>query len=194
MRVNPFALMLSVTLLIPTVGSCASPEETSATEGKNSDGEEKIVWGKESNGLVANLRALTTDMQPGDPIEFEIRVKNVSNEEVFLPGHKQLSPFAWSFNFGQWEWSILHSLPIVPLEPGDTASVRCLVATTRDSLTDEQKERRFNAVPFRSVKDPAKKLVRLPEGSYRVRASSWIPGSRVRLETNTIEVRVSERS
>ena len=60
-----------------------------------------------------------------------------------------------------------------------------LVATTKDSLTAEQKGRRFAAWPFRNVKT-AEKATRLPEGVYRVRATYFD-----RPETNVIEVRVS---
>ncbi len=191
MRVNPFVLMFFVMSLSPKVGLCADPEETPATEVKDSAGEMKIVWGKESNGLVANLRALTTAVKPGEPIEFEIRVKNVSKKEIRLLGHLKPSPATWSFNFGQWKWSPPGlSLPSVLLKPVDTTSVRCLVATTRDSLTAEQKKRRFLDAPFRNVNNK-KESVRLPEGVYRVRAASRFINARDRkvlIGTNTIGV------
>ena len=42
MRINPFVLMFFVMSLSPKVGLCADPEETPATEIKDSAGEEKI--------------------------------------------------------------------------------------------------------------------------------------------------------
>ena len=56
MRVNPFVLMFFVMSLSPKVGLCADPEETPATEVKDSAGEEKIAWGKDTNGLVAQMK------------------------------------------------------------------------------------------------------------------------------------------
>ena len=201
MRVNPFVLIFLVMSLSPKVGLCGDPEETPATEVKDSAIEKKITWGKETDGLVANLRALTPTVKPGEPMVFEILVKNVSKEEIRLLGHKNPSPSTWVFNFGQWVWlSPQPSLPSVPLKPGDTASVRCLVATTRDSMTAEHKSRfldnRWGAVfaPFRNVKSK-KESLRLPEGVYRVRASSpFISAHRkAAIETNTIEVRIIGR-
>src|SRR5262245_32435045 len=111
---------------------------------KKGVGEEKIEWGKETRGQVANLRALKTVVKSGEPIESEILVKNVSNRDVGLPsGHadEKMSACFWTFYFDEWEWRSAHlSARQVPLKPGETASVRCLVATTRDSMTAEQKE------------------------------------------------------
>ena len=106
MRVNPFVLMFIVMSVSPKVGLCAAPEETPATEVKDSAIEEKIAWGKEIDGLVANLRALTPAVKPGEPIEFEILVKNVSKKDVRLysgRAREKTSPCTWSFRFGQWE-------------------------------------------------------------------------------------------
>ena len=187
--------------LSPKVGLCVDPAETSATEVKDSAAEEQIAWGKETDGLVANLRALTPAVKPGEPMEFEILVKNVSKEEIRLLGYKKPSPSTWVFNFGQWVWlSPQPSLPSVALKPGDTASVRCLVATTRDSMTAEHKSRflgkRWGAdvAPFRNAKNK-KESLRLPEGVYRVRASSPFisAGRKAAIETNTIEVRIIDR-
>ena len=199
MRVNLFVLMFFVMSLSPKVGLCAAPEETPATEIKDSAVEEKIAWGKETDGLVANLRALKTAVKPGEPIEFEIRVKNVSKKDVHLYSGRErekTSPCTWSFRFGQWDWiSPSLSLRAVPLKPGETASVRCLVATTRDSLTAEQKKRHFFDAPFRNVNNK-KESVRLPDGVYRVRATSQFINARAKgsfVETNTIEVRIMDR-
>lgn len=181
------------------------PEETPAAAVKDPDAEtkteEKIAWGKESKGLVANLRALTTTVKPGEPLEFEIRIKNVSEKETYVWGHKKPSPAAWMFYFGPWEWRPpIPSLPHTPLKPGDTASVRCLVATTRDSLSAEQKRRLVGkrwvpgVAPFRNA-DNKKESVRLPEGVYRVRATTrgFTGGDRdTFLNTNTIEVRIDD--
>jgi hypothetical protein len=165
-----------------------------AAEKKESTGEEKIEWGKETRGLVANLRALKTEVKSGEPIEFEIRVKNVSNKDVGLPsgqGDEKMSACFWTFYFDQWEWRSAHlSARIVFLKPGETASVRCLVATTRDSMTAEQKERRFFHAPFRHMQNK-KESVRLPEGTYRVSAIMGTLDNGVK--TNTIEVRISDR-
>ena len=172
-----------------------------ANEVKGSAVKEKIAWGKETDGLVANLRALTTTVKPGEPIEFEIRVKNVSKKDIRLLGHLKPSPAAWVFYFGQWEWNPpIPSLPSTPLKPGDTATVRCLVATTLDSLTAEQKRRLLGSRnlpgvgPFRNVNNK-KESVRLPEGVYRVRAVSSFINARnqkVLVETNTIDVRIDD--
>ena len=177
----------------------ASPEQ--ANEVKDSAVKEKIAWGKETDGLVANLRALTTTVKPGEPIEFEIRVKNVSKKDIGLLGAGKPSPAAWLFSFGQWVWTPpVPSLPITPLKPGDTATVRCLVATTLDSLTAEQKRRLLGSRnlpgvgPFHNVNNK-KESVRLPEGVYRVRAVSWFINARnqkVLVETNTIDVRIDD--
>jgi hypothetical protein len=161
-----------------------------AAEENESTGEEKIEWGKETRGQVANLRALRTEVKSGEPIEFEIRVKNVSNRDVHLPSGRadeKMSPCFWTFYFDQWEWRSAHlGARIVPLKPGETVSVRCLVATTRDSMTAEQ-ERRFFPAPFRHT-ESKNEADRLPEGTYRVRA---LHGT---LEdgytSNTIEVRI----
>lgn len=165
-----------------------------AAEEKESTGEEKIEWGKETRGQVANLRALKTVVKSGEPIEFEIRVKNVSNRDVYLPsGHadEKMSPCFWTFYFDQWEWRSAHlSARQVPLKPGETASVRCLVATTRDSMTAEQKERRFFHAPFRHMQNK-NESDRLPEGSYRVRAINGTLDDGIK--SNTIEVRIIDR-
>ncbi len=164
-----------------------------AAEEKESTGEEKIEWGKETRGQVANLRALKTVVKSGEPIEFEIRVKNVSNGDVGLPSGRadeKMSACFWTFYFDQWEWRSAHlSARIVPLKPGETASVRCLVATTRDSMTAEQ-QRRFPPIfqaPFRHMNNK-KKSDRLPEGSYRVRAIMGTLDDGIK--SNTIEVRI----
>ena len=175
----------------------ASPEQ--ANEVKDSAVKEKIAWGKETDGLVANLRALTTTVKPGEPIEFEIRVKNVSKKDIRLLGHLKPSPAAWLFSFGQWVWTPpVPSLPSTPLKPGDTATVRCLVATTLDSLTAEQKRRLLGSRnlpgvgPFHNVNNK-KESVRLPEGVYRVRAVSRSLHARDQfVETNTIDVRIDD--
>ena len=163
-----------------------------AAEEKESTGKEKIEWGKETRGQVANLRALKTVVKSGEPIEFEIRVKNVSNKDVGLPSgdaDEKMSPCFWTFYFDQWEWRSAHlAARIVPLKPGETVSVRCLVATTRDSMTAEQQRRFFHA-PFRNMQNK-KESDRLPEGSYRVRAIHGTLDNG--LQSNTIEVRISD--
>jgi hypothetical protein len=164
-----------------------------AAEEQESNGEEKIEWGKETRGLVANLRALKTVVKSREPIEFEIRVKNVSDRDSGLPSglaDEKMSACFWTFCFDQWEWrSAQLGCRIVPLKPGETASVRCLVATTRDSMTAEQ-QRRFPflpPVPFRHMQNK-NESDRLPEGSYRVRA---IMGTLDEgYKSNTIEVRI----
>jgi hypothetical protein len=165
-----------------------------AAEEKESTGEEKIEWGKETRGLVANLRAPKTVVKSGEPIEFEIRVKNVSIRDAGLPSglaDEKMSACFWTFCFDQWEWRSAHlSARIVPLKPGETASVRCLVATTRDSMTAEQKERRFFHAPFRHMQNK-NESDRLPEGSYRVRAIMGTLDNGVK--SNTIEVRIMDR-
>jgi hypothetical protein len=161
-----------------------------AAEEKESTGEEKIEWGKETRGQVANLRALRTVVKSGEPIEFEIRVKNVSNRDVYLPsgrGDEKMSACFWTFCFDQWEWrSAQLSSRNVPLKPGETASVRCLVATTRDSMTAEQ-QRRFFPAPFRHMQNK-NESDRLPKGSYRVRAINGTLDDGIK--SNTIEVRI----
>lgn len=162
-----------------------------AAEEKESTGEEKIEWGKETRGQVANLRALKTTVKSGEPIEFEILVKNVSDKDVGLPSGRadeKMSPCFWTFYFDQWEWRSAHlGARIVPLKPGETVSVRCLVATTRDSMTAEQKERRYFPAPFRHMQNK-KESDRLPAGSYRVRAISGTLDDGYK--SNTIEVRI----
>jgi len=164
-----------------------------AAEEQESTGEEKIEWGKETRGQVANLRALKTEVKSGEPIEFEIRVKNVSDRDSGLPSGRadeKMSPCFWTFCFDQWEWrSAQLAARIVPLKPGETVSVRCLVATTRDSMTAEQKERRFFVAPFRHMQNK-KESDRLPDGTYRVRA---IYNGDDGIKTNTIEVRIIDR-
>jgi hypothetical protein len=165
-----------------------------AAEEQESTGEEKIEWGKETRGLVANLRALKTVVKSGEPIEFEIRVKNVSNRDVYLPsGHadEKMSPCFWTFYFDQWEWRSAHlSSRNVPLKPGETASVRCLVATTRDSVTAEQERSFLFHAPFRHMQSK-NESDRLPEGSYHVRAIHGTLDDGIK--SNTIEVRIMDR-
>lgn len=164
-----------------------------AAEEKEATGE-MIEWGKETRGQVANLRALKTVVKSGEPIEFEIRVKNVSNRDVYLPSGRadeKMSPCFWTFYFDQWEWRSAHlSARNVPLKPGETVSVRCLVATTRDSMTAEQKERRFFHGPFRHMQNK-NESDRLLEGSYRVRAIHGTLDDGIK--SNTIEVRIIDR-
>ena len=99
-----------------------------AAKEKESTGGEKIEWGKETRGQVANLRALKTVVKSGEPIEFEILVKNVSNTDVHLPSGRadeKMSPCFWTFYFDQWEWrSPQLSARNVALKPGETASVQ----------------------------------------------------------------------
>jgi hypothetical protein len=176
----------------------AKAKAPGADEARESAVEEKIAWGKETRGQVASLRALATAMEPGEPIEFEIRVKNVSKEDVYLPsglGGEKMSACFWTFYFDQWEWrSAQLSCKNVPLKPGETASVRCLVATTRGSMTAEQ-ERRFpflSPVPFRHIQS-RQESDHLPAGSYRVRAMIGTIENGYRVESNTIEVRFVDR-
>ena len=184
--------MKQVTVLSIVFGSVILFASAGAAEEKESTGEEKIEWGEETRGQVANLRALKTEVKSGEPIEFEIRVKNVSNRDVYLPsgrGDEKMSPCFWTFCFDQWEWrSAQLSSRNVPLKPGETVSVRCLVATTRDSMTAEQKRRFFHA-PFRHMQNK-NESDRLPEGSYRVRA---IYNGDDGIKSNTIEVRIIDR-
>ena len=167
-----------------------------AAEEKESTGEEKIEWGKETRGLVANLRALKTVVKSGEPIEFEIRVKNVSNRDLGLPSglaDEKMSACFWTFCFDQWEWrSAQLGCRIVPFKPGETASVRCLVATTRASMTAEQQRRFFPIfqAPFRHMQNK-NESDRLPEGSYRVRAIMGKLDDGIK--SNTIEVRIVDR-
>lgn len=179
-------------------GVTPDPKASGADGARESTVEEKIAWGKETRGQVASLRALTPAVEPGEPIEFEIRVKNVSNEDVYLPsglGREKMSACFWTFYFDQWEWrSAQLSCRNVPLKPGETASVRCLVATTRGSMTAEQ-ERRFPfppPVPFRHIQSKDESD-RLPEGSYHVRAMIGTIKNGYRVESNTIEVRIIDR-
>jgi len=188
-----FVAVLMVCILLGTgyaVWQYCGTSNAGAAEEKESTGEEKIEWGKETRGQVANLRALKTVVKSGEPIEFEIRVKNVSNRDVGLPSGRadeKMSPCFWTFCFDQWEWrSAQLSSRQVPLKPGETVSVRCLVATTRDSMTTEQKERFFHA-PFRNMQNK-KESDRLPEGSYRVRAINGTLDNGIK--SNTIEVRI----
>jgi len=158
--------------------------------------EEQIAWGKETRGKVANLRALTTAVESGKPIEFEIRLKNVSNEDVYLPtgrGGEKMSACFWTFYFDQWEWrSPQLSAKNVPLKPGEIASVRCLVATTKDGITAEQKVRFLMPAPFRHVQNK-QETDHLPAGTYHVRAMMGTIANGQSVETNTIEVRIMDR-
>ena len=162
-----------------------------AAEEKEPTGEEKIEWGQETRGQVANLRALSTEVKSGEPIEFEILVKNVSDRDVHLPSGRadeKMSPCFWTFYFDQWEWHSAHlASRIVPLKPGETVSVRCLVATTRDGLTAEQERRFLFHAPFRHMQSK-NESDRLPAGSYRVRAIHGTLDNGVK--SNTIEVRI----
>src|ERR1041385_8921346 len=95
-----------------------------AAEENESTGEEKIEWGKETRGQVANLRALKTTVKSGEPIEFEIRVKNVSDRDVYLPSGRadeKMSACFWTFYFDEWEWRTAHlgARPVL-LKPGET--------------------------------------------------------------------------
>ncbi len=164
-----------------------------AAEVKESASEVNFEWGKENRGQLGSLRALTPAPQPGEPIEFEVRVKNVSDKDTHLPsglGSERMSACFWTFYFDQWEWRTAQlSCQPVPLKPGETASVRCLVATTGDSLTADQKDRfRFSPpAQFRHVLNKTESD-RLPEGTYRVRAML-----NDQLESNLIEVRIKNR-
>ncbi len=81
----------------------------------------------------------------------------------------------------------------VPLRPGETASVRCIVATRRDSLTAEQRRHFAPVSPFRNMKNKAETTLDLPEGVYRVRAAYDIARDDEFVETNVIEVRIGDR-
>jgi len=177
-------------------GVTPDPKATGAAEERESTLEEKIAWGEDTRGKVANLRALTTAVEPGAPIEFEIRVKNVSNKDVYLPSGRageKMSACFWTFYFDQWEWrSAQLSGKNVPLKPGEIASVRCLVATTPDSMTAEQKTRFLFHAPFRHVQNK-NETDRLPEGIYRVRAMIGTIENGHGVESNMIEVRIIDR-
>ena len=151
----------------------------------------QVEWGKETAGLVAKFRAVKNIVKPGEPLEFEILVKNVSKKEMTLGTlNGRLAHYTWRFQVGDWEWSSPGpSLMGMRVKPGETESVRCLVATKRDSLTDEQK-RLYHAGPFRNLKT-VKRTAYLPEGVYRVRAA-YPTGNNTFLEPNAIEVRVSD--
>ena len=176
---------------VTDLGVAPDPKSTGADEAKESTVEEKIAWGKETRGLVANFRALTTAVEPGEPIEFELRVKNVSDKDLLVTSSgEKLSACFWTFYFDQWEWrSAQDSARVLPMKAGETVSVRCLVATRRDSMTAEQKTRfRFPPpVPFRHVQNK-NETDRLPEGTYRVYGK--LDGG---LESNTIEMRIIQR-
>ncbi len=176
-------------------GVTPDPKATGPAEVEKSTVEEPIAWGKETRGQVASLRALTTAVEPGEPIEFEIRVKNVSDKDIYLQsgrGGEKMSACFWTFYFDQWEWRCAQlSCRLVPLKPGETASVRCLVATTPDRMTAEQNTRFFHA-PFRHLQNENKTDC-LPEGNYRVRAMLGTIKNGDSVESNTIEVRIINR-
>jgi hypothetical protein len=175
-------------------GVTPAPKTDGAANERASTVEEKIVWGKESRGMVASLRALTTGAEPGKPIEFEILVKNVSNEDVGLPegveGEKMTACY-WTIYFDQWEWKhgAVPSTRIAPLKPGETARVLCRVVAG-------------DFAPFHHMqkKDAT---YRLPEGSYRVhavfdarqinRGATEKPFVGDPLQSNTIDVRIIDR-
>jgi hypothetical protein len=195
-----FVAVLKVGILLGigyAVWQYCGTSNAGAAEEEESTGEEKIEWGKETRGQVANLRALKTTVKAGEPIEFEIRVKNVSDKDVGLPSGRadeKMSACFWTFYFDEWEWrSAQLGCRIVPLKPGETASVRCIVATTRDSMTAEQQRRFFPAIfpaPFRHMENK-NESDRLPEGTYRVRAIHGTLDDGYK--TNTIELRIIDR-
>jgi hypothetical protein len=127
----------------------------------------------------------------GRTVEFEIRVKNVSDRDVYLPSGRadeKMSACFWTFYFDEWEWrSAQLGCRPVPLKPGETASVRCLVATTRDSMSAEQERRFFFHAPFRHMQSK-NESDRLPEGTYRVRAINGTLDDGI--QSNTVEVRI----
>jgi hypothetical protein len=173
----------------PVLMAAGAAEEEKKSDAKKIDAE-KIEWGKETRGQAAILRAPKTTVKSGEPIEFEIRVKNVSDKDVHLPSGRadeKMSPCFWTFYFGEWEWRTHHlSARVVPVKPGEIVTVRCLVSTKRDSITAEQ-DRRFSPAPFRHMQNK-NESDRLPAGVYRVRA---IHGTLENgLQTNTIEVRI----
>jgi hypothetical protein len=144
--------------------------------------EDEIEWGKESNGLVANLRAAKKIFAAGEPMEFEIRLKNVSNKELPVWGSRgQLSPIPWVFRFGDWEWRPGQpSLISTPLKPGET---RTATVSVRAAQTPS----------FRLITEEAAKPARLPAGVYLVQAANEHVFGREHnrfVETNAIEIRV----
>src|SRR5262245_23486239 len=117
-----FVAVLKVGILLGigyAVWQYCGTSNAGAAEEKESTDEEKIEWGKETRGQVANLRALKTTVKSGEPIEFEIRVKNVSDKDVGLPSGRadeKMSACFWTFYFDQWEWrSAQLGCRIVPL-------------------------------------------------------------------------------
>jgi hypothetical protein len=175
-------------------GVTPDPKASDAAEAKKSAVREKIASGKETRGLVANLRALTATVKPGEPIEFEIRVKNVTNKDILVTSSgEKLSACFWTFYFDQWEWlPAQDSCRVLPMKAGETVSVRCLVATTRESMTAEQERKLLLATPFHHMQNK-NATDHLPEGSYRVHAVLGRLGVGDPLQSNTIEVRIIDR-
>ncbi len=150
------------------------------------------VWGKKLDGAVASLRALKAEVKPGEAMEFELRVKNVSGDKVRSltgRGGERMSPCTWKFQFGEWTWEPPGlSYAMVPLKRGETVGVRCLVAPKREELNAEQR-RRFLPAKFRHRKTGAE-LAHLPAGTYRVQGWSYNGRGRAKLWTNPIEIRI----
>jgi len=171
-------------------GVSPDPKATGATKEGGATVEEKIAWGKEKGGLVMNIRALKTEVQTGEPIEFEIRVKNVSDKDVILPsGAGDKMHCAWNFYFDQWlrrhgDYQLL--LPSLAekkghaLKPGETGSTRYRFATTGQTFRHMQNQTETE---------------RLPEGIYHVRAEfTQAVSGQARPESNTVEVRITALS
>lgn len=166
------------------------PKEAESTEGGEAAVEEKLVWGKEIGGLVMNIKALQTEVQAGEPIEFEIRVKNVSDQDVILPsGAGDKMHCAWNFYFDPWlrrpsDFQLLNPLLAAKhghaLKPGETGSTRYQFATAGQT--------------FRHLENQTE-TDRMPEGLYHVRVEFTQPVSgQARPESNTVEVRIKELS
>ncbi|NBR04760.1 MAG: hypothetical protein EBT92_03225 [Planctomycetes bacterium] len=164
--------------------------DTKANEAGGGTVEEKLAWGKEKGGLVMNIRALKTEVQTGEPIEFEIRVKNVSDKDVILPsGGGDKMQCAWNFYFGQWlrrpgDFQLLNPLLAAKkghgLKPGEIGRTQYKFATTGQTFRHMQNQTETD---------------HLPAGIYHVRAEfTQAVSGQVRPESNTVEVRITALS
>jgi RNA polymerase sigma-70 factor, ECF subfamily len=161
------------------------------------DGDKAIddAWGQEVNGLIASLRPHVAEFASGEPLQFDVVIKNVSPEKITLARDAVSS--GWSLSLDSWQWH--HPglndeeglLRAVELEPGQSTTIP--VTAGPDSLASAGLNFVWTGLQS-EIRGPCPAL---PEGDYTVVArymnenspeKCWV-GS---LSTNAVTIKVSK--
>ncbi len=149
----------------------------------------KEEWGQESDGLVASLRARKSQFAVGEPMEFEVVLKNASGarKEVWGGVHHGV------LEFGRWVWrdNAWGAFPgPVRLDRDETSKLPYSLVPSKDQFA------RGGWFSLTESKDGAKDREFLPEGKYRVVWKAFLEpdgndsSKRRSLTSNAVEVTV----